>query len=68
MYHSYRHTVGSGDHIDLFVYFFHSLLQYHHSENGGSGRDITGADCHTVGGYHAGSRITFGRAHGYAGL
>ena len=45
-----------------------SLIHIYHSENGGSGRDITGADCHTVGGYHAGSRISFGRAHGYAGL
>ena len=68
MYHGHGHTVGCCDHIDLFVYFLHSLFQDYHCENRGSGGDITGADSHTVGSYHSGSRITLGRTHRNTGL
>ena len=60
--HADQMTIRRSYHVNLLVNRLQSLFQNNHCKYGGSGRYVTGADCHTIGCRHTGSCIALRRA------
>ena len=68
MYHGYEASVGSGDHVDHFVWLRQFFFQYDHRERRSTCRYVAGALLDGVGCYHAGACVSFRRADRYSCL
>ena len=68
MHHGYHIAGRRGHQINLRIYVLQFLFQYHHGKHAGTGRHISGAHSHAVGGRHAGACVALRRTHGNTGF
>ena len=68
MHHGYHIAGRRGHQINLRIYVLQFLFQYHHGKHAGTGRHVSGAHSHAVGGRHAGACVALRRTHGNTGF